>query len=217
MCRSQWDHIIPPLSTEHFQTVSGANCFHGTNIPWHHARERVRYRLRIVCTGNDKFRSESRPAEDFLCGCEFSLWFSSSVAWAHFDQTSGVLDIVEAFDIFETLKAEESGQGVDPHRSVLSSLAIAIGALCHPDAMAYRICERVHFQRARPYLTLDKMEDLNLDTIRLFTLAGFYMLCSCRRNMGYMYLGLAARAAHVMGLHHSGLLPNLPEAEKCSR
>lgn len=132
-------------------------------------------------------------------------------------QTSGVLDIVEATDILETLRMEDSGLEVDPHRSAISSLAVAIGAQCHPDATAFRVCERAHFERARPHFSLDKLEDFTLDTIRLFMLAAFYMLCVSNRNMGYMYLGLAARAAHVMGLHHVGLFPNLDDAEKDSR
>ena len=59
--------------------------------------------------------------------------------------------------------------------------------------------------------------DLNMGTIRVFVLAAFYMLCASNRNMGYMYLGLAARAAHTIGLHHIGVGGNLDEAEKATR
>ena len=128
-----------------------------------------------------------------------------------------MLDVVELSDILEAIETENSGQAVDPHRCVISSITIAIGALCHPDVMAYRICEQAHFERARPYFSLDKLGDLSLDTVRLFILGAFYMLSACHRNMGYIYLGVAARTAHVMGLHHIGLSPNLTETENESR
>ncbi|KAJ9605687.1 hypothetical protein H2200_009536 [Cladophialophora chaetospira] len=83
--------------------------------------------------------------------------------------------------------------------------------------MASRLCEQLHFYRCRPYLSLDNLVDLNMDTIRIFVLAAFYMLCACNRNMGYMYLDLAARAAHTLGLHHVGFEGILNEEEKATR
>ncbi len=132
-------------------------------------------------------------------------------------QTSGVLDVANMSEVFQALKVEDSGQLIDPYLSAVTSLAVAIGAQCHPDAVAYRNCERTHFERSRPYFSVDKLEDVSLDRVRLFMLAAFYMLSACNRNMGYMYLGLAARAAHILGLQHVSLFPNISEAERDAR
>ncbi len=43
--------------------------------------------------------------------------------------------------------------------------------------------------------------DPSLDMICIFLLMSMYMLGACRRNGAFMYLGVAARSAHALGLH----------------
>jgi hypothetical protein len=152
------------------------------------------------------------------------IFFAAVSGWAPVDgnspdmkQTSGILDIVSKPDVLETLDVDDPRRSPSRQQATINNLVIAIGARCHTDAMAYRLCEKLHFDRCRPYLNLDNLADLNTNTIRIFVLAAFYMLCACNRNMGYMYLGLAARAAQTLGLHHIGLEGTLHEAEKASR
>jgi hypothetical protein len=132
-------------------------------------------------------------------------------------QTAGILDIVNKSDVLETLDGHESGRAPSKHQAAVNNLVIAVGARCHGDAMAYRLCEQLHFDRCRPYLSLENLMDLNMNTIRTFILAAFYHLCASSRNMGYIYLGLAARAAHTLGLHHVGFEGILNETEKATR
>jgi hypothetical protein len=40
------------------------------------------------------------------------------------------------------------------------------------------------------------------------------MLCACRRNTAYMYLGVAARAAHTVGLHHEEILVSANQSDR---
>ncbi len=120
-------------------------------------------------------------------------------------------------DVTETLQGDESGRAPSRHQAAVNNLVIAIGARCHSDSMAYRLCEQHHFDRCRPYLSLDNLVNLSMDTIRIFILAAFYMLCACNRNMGYLYLGLAARASHTLGWHHVGFEGILNDDENSTR
>lgn len=47
--------------------------------------------------------------------------------------------------------------------------------------------------------------------VRLFLLMAFYMLGACQRNAAAMYLGVATKAAVVLGLHY----PRNARSEDC--
>jgi hypothetical protein len=99
------------------------------------------------------------------------------------------------------MEAVDQGQQVEESRRACLDLIIAIGARCHSDSQAFLQCELTHLNRSRRLVTLDLL-DVTLDTVRILLLYAFYMLCACRRNTGYLYLGIAARVAHMLGLHH---------------
>ena len=117
-------------------------------------------------------------------------------------QTSGILDLFEPTELLRCLETAHDRQTDDDPNFVCLDLAIAIGARCHPDKQRFASCESIHFSRSRAQMGLYLLEDVRLQTVKISLLAAFYMLCASRRNVAYMYLGVAARAAHVMGLHH---------------
>jgi len=57
----------------------------------------------------------------------------------------------------------------------------------------------------------------SLSTVRLFLLLAFYMLGACHRNAASMYLGVAVKAAIVLGLHNSANYRHLQKDECCIR
>jgi hypothetical protein len=85
-------------------------------------------------------------------------------------------------------------------------LVLAIGARCHSTDQTIDSCEATHFALAQAQLSHHQLEDVGLHTVNIYLLMAFYMLCASRRNMAYMYLGVAARAAYVVGLHHEETL-----------
>ena len=80
-------------------------------------------------------------------------------------------------------------------------LVLAIGGQC-------RVSGRSNLQNSRKYFTFGQqtafvgmLEDPSIKLIHAFLLMAFYLLGACRRNAAFMYLGVAARAAHALGLH----------------
>jgi hypothetical protein len=105
-------------------------------------------------------------------------------------------------ELLQRLERMMNGKYIDDRELTCLHLVVAIGARCHSDRTTYHSCERVYFARAQKQMTLQLLEDSSLHAVKTFLLLAFYMLCISRRNAAYMYLGVAARAAHVLGLHH---------------
>ncbi|KAI8271057.1 Filamentous growth regulator 27 [Colletotrichum sp. SAR11_239] len=61
------------------------------------------------------------------------------------------------------------------------------------------------------------LTDLTLNMARGFVLMAFYMFGACRRNAAFMYLGVATKAASVLGLHMSDQFQSLSQAEQSFR
>lgn len=148
-----------------------------------------------------------------VVGHQYGLTFSR---WLIEAKTSGILDLFDAPDIVKDLESAHSNDVEGESHSSITSLVIAIGARCHTDPQIYRNCERIHLNRSRQ-VTSYLLENVNMDTVQVFLLMAFYMLCASRRNTAYMYLGVAARAAHAMGLHHGGSFASLTARENHKR
>ncbi|KAH8809422.1 hypothetical protein F5884DRAFT_404411 [Xylogone sp. PMI_703] len=131
-----------------------------------------------------------------------------------FTATSGLLDLFDTAELFKAIDLLNAPP--QPHLSIreLCALAIAIGARCHQETPELRACEVAHFDLVRSHLNIENIGDIKLDNIRLYVLAAFYMFCSCNRNIGYVYLGLAARFGHVMGLHYGISISSSSKADK---
>lgn len=97
--------------------------------------------------------------------------------------------------------------------SICLYMMIAIGAQCRgqptdsPKAFRY-------FSEARKLSFQGFLTDLTLNMARAFVLMAFYMFGACRRNAAFMYLGIATKAASVLGLHMSDQFQSLSEEER---
>lgn len=86
-------------------------------------------------------------------------------------------------------------------RGAIVDLAIAIGGQCcdtTPESLRHA---HKRFERAQKVAFDGMLLDPSLDMICIFLLMSIYMLGACRRNGAFMYLGVAARSAHALGLH----------------
>jgi len=89
-------------------------------------------------------------------------------------------------------------------------MILAIGAQCAPASGAQAQIEQECLPVAQSVASSILLESPSLQGIQTFLLLAFYMLGACRRNAAFMYLGVAARAAHALGLHNAKLYESLP-------
>lgn len=61
------------------------------------------------------------------------------------------------------------------------------------------------------------LEDPTVNLVKAFVLMAFYMFGACRRNSAFMYLGVAAKSADILGLHAAAQHKLIPKAERDSR
>mgnify|MGYP003624091027 CR=1 FL=1 len=92
---------------------------------------------------------------------------------------------------------------------------VAIGAQCcgpTKDAVSWAAGLFYHARK----LAMERMlEEPSLDLVRVFLLMAFYMCGACRRNSAFMYLGVASKAADILGLHMSAQYKHLsPESRR---
>ncbi|KAI6354084.1 hypothetical protein MCOR25_008753 [Pyricularia grisea] len=136
------------------------------------------------------------------------------------DVSSGLLDLFSPVELNQLLElsAEHINSNRNeprarkrPHEASLASLylMIAIGAQCRGHGTSDGAIATRYFTQARK-MAFDKMlQDPTLDLTRAFMLMAFYMLGACRRNSAFMYIGVASKAADILGLHIEGQQRNL--------
>jgi hypothetical protein len=90
------------------------------------------------------------------------------------------------------------------------NMILAIGAQCAPATDTQAQIEHECLTVAQSVASSILLESPSLQGIQTFLLLAFYMLSACRRNAAFMYLGVAARAAHALGLHNAKLYESLP-------
>jgi hypothetical protein len=99
--------------------------------------------------------------------------------------------------------------------SAALEVALAIGAQAGDPNDSSFLLASSYFSHARKVAFEDMLTNQSFSTVRLFLLLAFYMLAACHRNTASMYLGVAAKAAIVTGLHHSADYLSLDSVE-CS-
>ena len=100
-------------------------------------------------------------------------------------------------------------------RNDLASLymMIAIGAQSYTaDKREKEIASR-YFNRSRHLAFEAMLQDPTISMIRVFLLAAFYMFGACRRTTAFMYIGVASKAASILGLHETGEYKHLATEE----
>lgn len=96
-------------------------------------------------------------------------------------------------------------------------LMIAIGAQSHTADEREKEIAFKYFARSRHLLFEAMLQDPSISMIRAFLLAAFYMLGACRRTTAFMYVGVASKAAGILGIHETGGYKHLAEEEIARR
>ncbi|KAF2031998.1 hypothetical protein EK21DRAFT_19689, partial [Setomelanomma holmii] len=128
------------------------------------------------------------------------------------DASNGLLDLYSWDDVSKLLRNQSSrrssvGQTSYPDFNDFETaslyLMVAIGAQCcgpTKDAVSWAAGL---FYHARQMAMKRMLEEPSLELVRVFLLMAFYMFGACRRNSAFMYLGVASKAADILGLHMS--------------
>jgi hypothetical protein len=137
---------------------------------------------------------------------------SRAATWAlmnHKLQTESFMYILDPSEIESSILAYDMEAGIPNHsgnnprgflRTATLDLVIAIGAQSKSPYTAQTVGQAL-FRKAQRLAFIGQLEDPSMDMVRTFLLMSFYMLGECRRNTAFMYLGIAVRAAVVLGLH----------------
>ncbi|KAI1840971.1 hypothetical protein JX266_012831 [Neoarthrinium moseri] len=94
---------------------------------------------------------------------------------------------------------------------------IAIGAQCRGRDDNDRIIAARYFSKARHISFESMLQDPTTNMARVFLLMAFFMFGACRRNAAFMFIGVASKAAVVLGLHVSGQYKYLCPEERDMR
>lgn len=102
--------------------------------------------------------------------------------------------------ILTAVETKEMGEDLN---EAIVCLALAIGQQCNClDDMSTRQMQK-HFALSQKLAFDGMLEDPSIKLIKVFLLMAFYLLGGCRRNAAFMYIGIAARAAHALGIHEA--------------
>lgn len=112
-----------------------------------------------------------------------------------------MIKVMSRKEAIELLKSTtETDEADTSHRQVIADLIVAIGQRSESHA-PLRGSEKLYFSSIQLRALEMMLHPPSLDMVVTFFLMSFYMLGACRRNIAYMYLGVATRAAVVLGLH----------------
>ncbi|KAL2824861.1 hypothetical protein BDW59DRAFT_172595 [Aspergillus cavernicola] len=126
---------------------------------------------------------------------------------SYFEATIGILDLFTAdeIDILIAQRSPEKDAIYPPpncNDMAALDLALAIGAQARGSGDDLKL-STAYLHRARNIAFDDLLMSQSLNKVRLFVLLSFYMLGACNRNAASMFLGVAAKATVILGLHNS--------------
>ncbi|KAF3009225.1 hypothetical protein E8E14_008584 [Neopestalotiopsis sp. 37M] len=141
------------------------------------------------------------------------------------DASCGLLDLFTQPEIERLISLARHAQenGLDQirgtHREDLASFyaMIAIGAQCRGRDVQERLNAARYFSKARQLSFESMLQDPTTNMARAFLLMAFFMFGACRRNTAFMFIGVASKAAVVLGLHVSGQYKYLSPEERDMR
>lgn len=141
-------------------------------------------------------------------------------------QSSGFLDLYTENELTEliSLSTEEQNTNKSPasrpiDRTALASLylMLAIGCQVRGGSRDDIVLATKYFNQGRRMAFEKMLEDPTINLARAFILLAFYMFGACRRNSAFMYLGVAAKSADILGLHAAAKNKHMSKAEQDSR
>ncbi|KAF4582740.1 fungal specific transcription factor [Ophiocordyceps camponoti-floridani] len=99
-----------------------------------------------------------------------------------------------------TLWAETKGSTITSNScsSAVNYLVLSIGRLLDNEPLS-----RIYFEHGRDLALASLDGSPGIETVQAFVLVTVYMLCSCRINGGFLFFGIAVRAAYSLGLHRT--------------
>ncbi|KAK6085228.1 C6 transcription factor [Seiridium cupressi] len=126
---------------------------------------------------------------------------------SYFEATSGLIDLFSADEVDTLVTARTAESTAHSHPLAAEDLAaldvaLAIGAQALPKNDSHLRTANAFVLRARQLAFGGMLANPSLSMVRLFLLLAFYMLGACQRNAASMYIGISARAAVLLGLHH---------------
>ncbi|KAF4551231.1 Fungal specific transcription factor domain-containing protein 52 [Elsinoe fawcettii] len=132
---------------------------------------------------------------------------SSGFLYLHTDQ-----DIASMLVATELVSPRSDGVPTDTEDdgNIALYAMIAVGAMCRSEDVKDKEIAAKYLGLAQKTVFRDMLHDPSLDMVINFLLLTYCMLCACRRNTGAIYLGIAAQAAKILGLHVPKLYENLP-------
>ncbi|POS77876.1 hypothetical protein DHEL01_v203741 [Diaporthe helianthi] len=142
------------------------------------------------------------------------------------DASSGFLDLYTQDELSELIRLATEDQNtnrpqisrrLDP--TALSSLylMLAIGYQVRGGSRDDLVLATQYFNEGRKMAFEKMLEDPTVNLARVFLLLAFYMFGACRRNSAFMYLGVAAKSADILGLHAAAKHKHISKAEQESR
>lgn len=114
---------------------------------------------------------------------------------------------------------DTSASGRPIEKAALASyyLMLAIGCQVRGATRADLVHASKYFAQGRRIAFEKMLEDATVNLVRAFILLAFYMFGACRRNSAFMYLGVAAKSADILGLHVAAQNKRMTRTERDSR
>nr|RBQ83613.1 hypothetical protein FVER53263_20998 [Fusarium verticillioides] len=133
--------------------------------------------------------------------------------------TTGIIYIYSPKQLYELLEQTEddsdSGSSKPCQKRAIIDLVIAVGGQgCRTSPKTLYHAQK-HFDRGQKVAFEGMLLDPTGDLVAIFLLMGIYMVNACKRDGAFIYLGVATRVAHAIGLHLPESYRNLsPETHR---
>ncbi|KAF5695389.1 transcriptional regulatory [Fusarium denticulatum] len=135
--------------------------------------------------------------------------------------TTGIIYIYSPKQLYVLLEQTEddsdSGSSKPSQKRAIIDLVIAVGGQgCRTSPKTLYHAQK-HFDRGQKVAFEGMLLDPTGDLVAIFLLMGIYMVNACKRDGAFIYLGVATRVAHAIGLHLPESYRNLsPETHRFS-
>ncbi|KAF5585052.1 transcriptional regulatory [Fusarium pseudoanthophilum] len=133
--------------------------------------------------------------------------------------TTGIIYIYSPKQLYELLEQTEddsdSGSSKPCQKRAIIDLVIAVGGQgCRTSPKTLYHAQK-HFDRGQKVAFEGMLLDPTADLVAIFLMMGIYMVNACKRDGAFIYLGVATRVAHAIGLHLPESYRNLsPETHR---
>ncbi|KAF5670733.1 transcriptional regulatory [Fusarium circinatum] len=133
--------------------------------------------------------------------------------------TTGIIYIYSPKQLYELLEETEGDRASDSskpcQKRAIIDLVIAVGGQgCRTSPKTLYHAQK-HFDRGQKVAFEGMLLDPTGDLVAIFLLMSIYMVNACKRDGAFIYLGVATRVAHAIGLHLPESYRNLtPETHR---